>query len=170
MDWIDFKFETSHYPIQWMLTASVIILILLLKWLIRKRLNQILIRHEYEVHRAVLTRRILYFGIYLAAAIAIVTIWGANAKDIWIYFSSILGVIAVGFFATWSILSNIIAGIFIYTSNPFRISSRIKLLDPELTATVKDIGLLYTQLEDVEGTIQVPNSIFFQQTFKVLKS
>jgi small-conductance mechanosensitive channel len=172
IDWNNIElFFTEHFgTIQWLLTILTLVLVLILRSIIRKRLNSLLVRHAYEPHRAVLTRRILNFGVYIAAVVALLTIWGASAKNIWIYFSSIVGVIAIGFFATWSILSNIVAGLLIYTSNPFKIGSTIKLFDPEIRAEIKDINLIYTQLEDDEGITQVPNSIFFQQAFKVLKA
>ncbi|GAA0892727.1 mechanosensitive ion channel [Fulvivirga kasyanovii] len=171
MTWneIQYFIEVHFNTIQWLLTFLILFMLPIMRSLVRKRLNNLLVKNRYEAHRAVLTRRILNFGLYLASTIALLTIWGANVQNIWIYFSSILGVIAVGFFATWSILSNIIAGLFIYTSNPFKIGSTIKFFDPEIEAAVKDINLLYTQLEDEEGFTQVPNSVFFQQSFKVLK-
>lgn len=172
MNWneIQYFLEAHFNTLQWLLTFLILIMVLIVRSLVRKRLNNLLVQHGYEAHRAILTRRILNFGVYLAAIIALMTIWGASAQNIWIYFSSILAVIAVGFFATWSILSNIVAGLLIYTSNPFRIGSTIKLFDPEIKAMVKDINLLYTQLEDEEGVTQVPNSVFFQQSFKVLEN
>ena len=78
----------------------------------------------------------------------------------WIYFGGFLSVISIGLFAVWSILSNIISGIFIFIINPFRIGSKIKLYDPELQATVVNINLMFTELEDDEGIFSVPNNIF----------
>ncbi len=113
-------------------------------------------------------RRTIFFIIHFIALIILITIWGLEVENLWIYFSSVFGLIAIGFFATWSILSNMVAGLMIYLSNPFRIDSKIKLYDHELEATVLTIGLFYTQLRDDEGIFEVPNSIFFQKIFKVL--
>lgn len=153
--------------LQFTLTVVVIILTLLLRSFTTRRLNKLNAIYHYEPHRLTLTRKILFFSLHLLAVVALVIIWGADLKNIWLYLSGILGVVAIGFFATWSILSNIIAGILIFTTNPFRVGAIVKLPDPEVEATVKDIGLLFTQLEDDEGVWSIPNSIFFQKAFKV---
>ncbi|NQZ78609.1 MAG: mechanosensitive ion channel [Ekhidna sp.] len=80
---------------------------------------------------------------------------------------SILGLVAIGFFAIWSLLSNIIAGIIIYIINPFKISDTIVLVEKEITGKVTDIGLIFTTLADDEGSFTVPNNLFFQQVIKV---
>lgn len=165
---IQYFLEGHLNTVQWLLSFLIVAIVIILRSFVRKKLNNLLVQYGYEPHRAILTRRVLNFGIYLSAMVALMSIWGASVENIWIYFSSILAVIAVGFFATWSILSNIVAGLLIYTSNPFRIGSTIKFFDRDIKAKVKDINLLYTELEDEEGTTQIPNSVFFQQSFKVL--
>ena len=69
-------------------------------------------------------------------------------------------------FAVWSILSNIISGIFIFIINAFKIGSKIKPYDPEVQATVVNINLMFTELEDDDGIFNVPNNTFFQKTVK----
>jgi len=76
-------------------------------------------------------------------------------------------VIAIGFFAIWSILSNIVAGIIIYSINPFKINDTIVLVEKEVSGKVIDIGLIYTKLKDTDGILTIPNNIFFQQVVKV---
>ena len=39
---------------------------------------------------------------------------GVNLNNIWVYLGGFLSVVAIGLFAVWSILSNIISGIFIF--------------------------------------------------------
>lgn len=153
--------------LQLALTVIIIIVTLLLRSFTARRLNKLNKVYHYEPHRLTLTRKILFFSLHLLAITNLVIIWGADLKNIWLYLSGVLGVIAIGFFATWSILSNIIAGILIFATNPFRVGAIVKLPDPEVEATVKDIGLLFTQLEDDEGMWSIPNSIFFQKAFKV---
>ena len=91
---------------------------------------------------------------------------GVNLNNIWVYLGGFLSVAAIELFAVWSILSNIISGIFIFIMNPFKIDSKIKLHDPEVQATVVNINLMFTELEDDDGIFNVPNNTFFQKTVK----
>ena len=91
---------------------------------------------------------------------------GKNLNNIWVYLGGFLSVVAIELFAVWSILSNIISGIFIFIINPFKIGSKIKPYDPEVQATVVNINLMFTELEDDDGIFNVPNNTFFQKTVK----
>jgi hypothetical protein len=51
----------------------------------------------------------------ILALIAVILIWGVQAKDIIIAISSITTVVGVAMFAQWSILSNITSGIICFS-------------------------------------------------------
>ena len=80
---------------------------------------------------------------------------------------------AVAFFAMWSVLSNLLCAILIFTVGPFRLGDIVEWVDtvdkPGGKGRVVAINLLYTTLIEVEeaGTnsamVQVPNSLFFQR-------
>jgi small-conductance mechanosensitive channel len=85
-------------------------------------------------------------------------------------------VAAVAFFAMWSVLSNLLCAILIFTVGPFRLGDVVELVDttdkPGVKGRVVAINLLYTTLiESAEaGTggamVQVPNSLFFQRSVR----
>ena len=78
--------------------------------------------------------------------------------------------IAVGFIAVWSILSNILAGIMIYFTSPFKVKDCIEIAPDGICGQVLAINTIYTLLIDEEGAyISVPNSLFFQKYIKKLK-
>jgi MscS family membrane protein len=159
----------TYYLIRAGLTLIVVLLFLLLRYIVRRSINKIAERFGYELHRSAMTKRVYIFTLYVVALFLIITIWGANFDNIWFYLSSVLGVIAIGFFAIWSILSNVVAGILIYSLNPFKIGDKLNLIEKNIEAEVMDIGLIYTVLQDDEYTFRIPNNIFFQQVFKVKK-
>ena len=75
-------------------------------------------------------------------------------------------VIGVAFFAQWSILSNITAGIIVFFSSPFRIGDTIKILDKDypIEAKIIDIKSFYTLLKTTEGEqISLPNNLLLQK-------
>lgn len=154
---------------KFILTALVVILFITARWLLRKTINRLGRKYHHEPNRTAATKRILVLSLYAITIVILVILWGGNLNNLWISLGSILGVIAIGFFAIWSILSNIVAGIIIYSINPFKITDTITLVEKEVTGKVKDIGLIYTTLEDEDGIFTVPNNIFFQQIVKVKK-
>lgn len=124
----------------------------------------------HEPNRIAAMHRLLRFALYVVCITLLIIIWGGDLNNLWVSLGSILGVIAIGFFAIWSILSNIVAGIIIYAINPFKITDTLILVEKDVTGKVKDIGLIYTTLEDEDGIFTVPNNMFFQQVVKVKKN
>lgn len=162
------KLET-YYLVQVAITIIVLILFIASRWLMQKSLKRLARKFNYDLNRAAATKRLLMISLYTFATIVLIIVWGGDLNNLWISLGSILGVIAIGFFAIWSILSNIVAGIIIYTINPFKIKDTLILVEKEVSGKVIDIGLIYTKLEDDEGIFTVPNNIFFQQVVKVKK-
>lgn len=79
---------------------------------------------------------------------------------------SVLGLIAIGFVAVWSILSNIICAIILFVTKPFVIDSHIRFLHAKIEGRVDEITLFFTILEDKKGNlIHIPNNAIFQKEF-----
>lgn len=152
---------------KFVLTAVVIVIFFTSKWLIKKSISRLGRKYQHELNRTAATKRILIISLYAVTLVTLVIVWGGDLNNLWVSLGSILGVIAIGFFAIWSILSNIVAGIIIYTINPFKITDTLVLVEKEVSGKVKDIGLIYTTLEDEDGIFTVPNNLFFQQVVKV---
>ena len=101
---------------------------------------------------------------------------GVSATVLWTALSGFVAVAAVAFFAMWSVLSNLLCAILIFTVGPFRLGDMVELVDttdkPGIKGRVVAINLLYTTLvEPAElGTgsaiVQVPNSLFFQRSVR----
>ncbi|MNI75848.1 Mechanosensitive ion channel [compost metagenome] len=101
---------------------------------------------------------------------------GVSATVLWTALSGFVAVAAVAFFAMWSVLSNLLCAILIFTVGPFRIGDIVELVDttdkPGVKGRVVAINLLYTTLIEAEelGTgsamVQVPNSLFFQRSVR----
>ncbi|MEP0987468.1 mechanosensitive ion channel domain-containing protein [Ekhidna sp.] len=157
----------STYFAQVAITIVIIILFIASRWLIKKSLRKLAYKFSYDPNRTAATKRIIMGALYTFMILLLVIIWGGDLNNLWVSIGSILGVIAIGFFAIWSILSNIVAGIIIYTINPFKITDTLVLVEKEVTGKVIDIGLIYTKLQDKDGIFTVPNNVFFQQIVKV---
>jgi small-conductance mechanosensitive channel len=72
----------------------------------------------------------------------------------------------VALFATWSILSNVTAGIILFFSFPFKIGDKIKIQDDDfpLEAVITDVRAFYIELKTDEGyLVTYPNNLFLQK-------
>lgn len=114
-----------------------------------------------------------YLLFYLISLIILVIIWGVDLKQFTVFLSSILAVLGIGFFAQWSILSNLTASVILFFNHPLRIGDRIKILDKDFdwTGEVKDITGFYLFMETDKGeNITIPTSIIMQKGIEILAS
>ena len=116
--------------------------------------------------RTQLVKKYIDYFIYTLAGLTFVSIWGIKTEQLFLFVTSVLTVIGVAFFAQWSILSNITAGIIVFFSSPFRIGNTIKIMDKDypIEAKIIDIKSFYTLLKSAEGEeITLPNNLLLQK-------
>ena len=116
--------------------------------------------------------RVCMILINTVGAIVLIVAWGVNPKNIFIAMSSVFAVIGVAFFAQWSLLSNVTAGIIIFFTNPFRVGDYIRIMDKEtpLEAQVENIYSFYTHLRTKDGGLHlIPNSLLLQKGISILE-
>lgn len=102
-------------------------------------------------------------------ALFILLIWasGISLGGMWTVLTAVLAMVAIGFVAAWSILSNLSCTVLILVSRPFAIGDEIEIPGDECKGRVIDLNFLYTTLEDEDGSlIQIPNNLFFQRILK----
>jgi len=101
------------------------------------------------------------------AGFLLVYVWGFDPEKLWVLVTGFVGLVAIGFFAVWSLLSNIIAGFFLFLSDPFKINDEIEVPEVSLEGKVLDIRPLFVVLEEPPGhTVFVPNNVLFQKSFR----
>ena len=101
------------------------------------------------------------------AGFLLVYVWGFDPEKLWVLVTGFVGLVAIGFFAVWSLLSNIIAGFFLFLSDPFKINDEIEVPEVSLEGKVLDIRPLFVVLEEPSGhTVFVPNNVLFQKSFR----
>ncbi|MFC3607640.1 mechanosensitive ion channel domain-containing protein [Stutzerimonas tarimensis] len=114
----------------------------------------------------------LHWLIIGVALIMVLERFGMSATVLWTAFSGFVAVAAVAFFAMWSVLSNLLCAVFIFSAGPFRLGDRVELIEngekPGVKGRVLDINLLYTTLEEHRESgetnlVHIPNSLFFQR-------
>jgi len=164
-------FLDGHYN---QLLSSVICLVLffILRFLVVKTIRKVGRLSDINQVRTVLVGRYFTFGLVLVLCIALVVVWGVDFKELGVLLSSVFAVIGVALFATWSILSNITAGIVLFFYFPFKIGDRIRILDKDFPdeALIIDIQAFNINLKKDNGELLTyPNNLLLQKGVVLVK-
>lgn len=84
--------------------------------------------------------------------------------DLFTVLAGAFALIATGFVALWSTLSNILCTIVILVTRPFRVGDEISFPPDTIEGQVVDLSFFFTTLKTRDGRfINVPNTTFFQR-------
>ena len=168
-------------PGQWMDTLWLGLQILLilavafvLQRIVARGLSRLGQRYPLPPELLVAVRGGLRWLIMGSALLFVLERLGVSATVLWTALSGFVAVAAVAFFAMWSVLSNLLCAVLIFTVGPFRIGDVVELVDtldkPGVKGRVIAINLLFTTLLEVPeaggALVQVPNSQFFQKSVR----
>jgi small-conductance mechanosensitive channel len=147
-------------------TLSAVLLLLLLfivyVWL-RRGLRAYEQRGRLSPHTFAIARR-LFSWAFWGIAILIVLQQFNVTDNVWTSLTAILAMVAVGFVAVWSVLSNAFCSVVLMISRPFDVGDSIEFPGESWRGKVIDFNLIFTTLRDDEGAmLQVPNNLFFQK-------
>lgn len=121
------------------------------------------------------TRLVIRYVTFALTVILIVTLiltWGVNIRELGLIISSVFAVIGVALFATWSILSNITAGIILFFYFPYKIGDRIRIQDKDFPeeAIIMDIQSFTVHLLKDDGELLTyPNNLLLQKGVVLIK-
>lgn len=112
-------------------------------------------------------RRIIRLAIFLLAFSVILSFWGVNLDTVLTMIGGAMAMVAIGFVAVWSLLSNLLCAFVLTAFRPFRIGDEVEIVPENVKGRVVDLTLLYTSLRTPEGDFfRVPNNLFFQKIFR----
>jgi small-conductance mechanosensitive channel len=124
-------------------------------------------RTSFTHEQLVPFRRIIKWSITIAALVLIFGAFGLNVGGMWGVLSTVLAMIAIGFVAVWSVLSNTLCTLLIMIFRPFSIGDEIEFAGEAVKGRVVDLNFIYTTLDTGEGSVmQVPNNLFFQKVLR----
>ncbi|ANY90566.1 MULTISPECIES: mechanosensitive ion channel family protein [Pseudomonas] len=171
----------SLLPGQWMdafwLGLQILLILIaafILQRVIARGLSRLGNRYPLPAELLVPVRGGLRWLIMGSALLFVLERMGVSATVLWTALSGFVAVAAVAFFAIWSVLSNLLCAVLIFTVGPFRIGDVVELVDtldkPGVKGRVIAINLLYTTLMETPeaggALVQVPNSQFFQKAVR----
>lgn len=157
----------NHFKI--LESVIIVVIAFFLRLFITNSLKKIQTKFGFQNARILVTNKIITILIYITTTVVIAFIWGVDEKQLLIYISSFLTILGIAFFAQWSILSNITAGIILYINYPVKIGDTITILekDNNITGEIRDIGAFFITLKTKDDEfLTVPNSIILQKNIK----
>lgn len=111
--------------------------------------------------------RVVRFVTGLLLMLVLMMVWGFEIQDMWIFATTILGLLGIAIFAAWSLLSNIFAAYILFFSEPFGIGDTITYMDAtnSVTGEVIDTTLFFVRVKMKDGGVaNIPNNIILQKT------
>lgn len=163
------EIEVKHRVI---FTIVVFLILIILRFSINKSLKKIHQKFNFHKARLAVITKLTNILLYVTTIVVIAFIWGVEEKQLLIYVSSFLTLVAIGFFAQWSILSNITAGLILFINYPVKIGDSITLMekDNDITGEITDIGVFFVTLKNEKGEfIALPNSVILQRMIRFKK-
>ncbi|MBU3681745.1 MAG: mechanosensitive ion channel family protein [Flavobacterium sp.] len=160
---------TTH-PNEWIASAIVILTVLCCRIIVAKLVRRYANSSQIIEKRANLVIKYLHILLSILALFGCIIIWGVDKKAIFLTISSITTVVGVAMFATWSILSNITAGVILFFFFPFRIGDTIIIHDKDfpIEAEIEDINAFHVLLVTASGEkITYPNNLLLQKGISV---
>ncbi|MEM8873712.1 MAG: mechanosensitive ion channel family protein [Planctomycetota bacterium] len=180
--------ETVSDPNWWINKAAAIGLILgvllaavIIARLLQKVINEVRDARKLPDSVVLPIRRFVRYVVYLIALLLVLQWFGVPMHSIWAALSAVAALVAIGFVAVWSVLSNISCSVMLMIFKPFRIGDRIELVEnaagPNVVGQVVDLTMMYVVIREETddpardgSTIQIPNNLFFQKTIRRTES
>ncbi|WP_105050027.1 MULTISPECIES: mechanosensitive ion channel domain-containing protein [Polaribacter] len=150
-------------------SVAIFVTAILTRLLITNSLKKIQTKFGFQKARIIVTNKIVTVLIYITVIVLVSFIWGVDEKQLLVYVSSFLTILGIAFFAQWSILSNITAGLILFINYPVKIGDTITILekDNNITGEIRDIGAFFITLRTPEKElITLPNAVILQKNIK----
>ncbi len=174
-------FQVSpEFFIGFSISVLTILFILVLSFFLLKGLNRVFNIIENKQYLSAIFVRFFHSVVrWIVLVIALLLILqqaGIKLDYLWTVISAFLAMVAIGFVAVWSVLSNFLCTLMLVLFHPFRIGDDIEIIDPAMTSgisgSVRNINMIFTSLNSVDTdtgrsmVIHIPNNLFFQKILR----
>ncbi|UXP32014.1 mechanosensitive ion channel family protein [Reichenbachiella agarivorans] len=127
-DWFG-ESQKAYHLFQILGTIFIIILYFSIKYIFQKTILRRAIQQNFDPARSVYVRKLIGFIIFMVCLVLAGMVWEVSLKGLSVYIASVLTIVGVGLFATWSMVSNITASLILFFFFPLKIGSKIKIVD-----------------------------------------
>ena len=161
------------YKSEILATTITFAALLVIKFITDKTIRKIGRISDIVETRTLLNRKYASILLTLVGFGVVSFIWGVNFREVGTVFPSVFAVIGVALFASWSILSNVTAGVVLFFSFPFKIGDRVKILDKDIESEepylIEDIRAFHVSLRKDNGELLVyPNNLIMQKAVTLI--
>lgn len=164
MDWLNLD---NQYVISAILSLACIVGFLIVLLVVNRMFRALEPRSPMPPIVFKVLFRVVRILLFFVAVYLILTSWRLETGTVFAVIGTVLGMVAIGFVAVWSLLSNLMCAFMLVAFRPFRIGDMLEIPSEEVGGRAVDITLLFTTLEADDGAlIRVPNNQFFQKIFK----
>ncbi len=152
-------------------TAVILVTAVVIRWSLIKVVKKTAsVTHILDRRRNLVIK---YMGILVTmlTTISLFVVWGVKAQNVIAAMSAVVTVIGIAFFAQWSILSNITAGMIIFFSFPFKIGDYIRVQETDyfVEGEILDVRAFHTLIRSTAGIITTyPNNLLLQKAVSIL--
>ncbi|MGB6153279.1 MAG: mechanosensitive ion channel domain-containing protein [Pricia sp.] len=163
----------AEYKNELLATLILIVVLLILKFIFTKAIRRVGRLSDIVEARTLLITKYVSILLTIIGFGLLIFIWNIKVKDVGIAFASVFTIIGVALFASWSILSNITAGVVLFFSFPFKIGDRVKIMDKDIEGEepylIEDIRAFHVSLRKDNGELLVyPNNLMMQKAVTLL--
>ncbi|MFA9393021.1 MAG: mechanosensitive ion channel family protein [Prolixibacteraceae bacterium] len=162
--------KMEAYQLQIIESVIIVAVLIILRFIIRSSINKTLKKFHFSLQRRRITVKILNISIFIFALIAFTGIWGIEKEKLLLFISSVLTILGIAFFAQWSMLANITAGLLLYFNHPMKLGDHIRVLEKDfiIEGTIDDISFFFLHIKTEDGDqITIPNSIALQKNLSI---
>ena len=160
-----------------LIEIGLTVLLLVLFFIVKKIVAKLIKRHGLKVMHAKSSTayiiKLSNFGLSIVFITLIAIVWEISIQGLSIYFASFFTIVGVAFFASWSILSNVTAYAILFFTFPFKIGSKIKIIDGDnsVEGKIDDITLFFMKIKIATGeVVTYPNNLALQKAIKEVKN
>jgi small-conductance mechanosensitive channel len=162
----------SDQQIQILETIIVLVIYVLLFFLNKKVINNVLKNAHLQRTRRKIIVKALQLITSIAALVIIAGIWGLKQNEIAVFATTILTALGIAFFAQWSLLSNLTSSIILFFNHPVKLGDTLKVMDKDcpFEGEVTELTYFFIHLKTKNGEIiTIPNSMVLQRSIAVIE-
>lgn len=169
LGWLkDFDIHLSTVVQTLGLVVAALIVIVVVNVVMRRWLQPAAVRVGLRSDIVVSLARVVALLLWFVTFILALELWGVSAGGVWAWLAGTATIIGAGFLATWAIISNVTAALFLAIWRPFHLGDNVEMFPENLKGRAVDRNLMFTVLREESGSVlQIPNNLFFQKIFRV---
>lgn len=161
------------YELQIIETAIVLLLLVAVRFFTKRAIKKLAIHLHVTIERRRVIIRVINFLVLLLVFVLLTMIWGVDRKQMLVFVTSTITVLGIAFFAQWSILSNITAGLVMFFTHPAKLGDIIQISEKDyfLQGKLTSISFFFMHLESEDGQhITIPNNITLQKIITIVEN